>query len=45
MAKSDGRVPRKSARTKPEEAAEILKAVGFRSKQSNDVAAFRGNCS
>ena len=40
MAKSGGRVPRKSARTKPEEAAEILKALGFGPKQSNDVAAY-----
>ncbi len=40
MAKSGGRGPRKSVRTKPDEAAEILKALGFGPKQSNEVAAY-----
>jgi hypothetical protein len=40
MAKRGSPPTRKSARTKPEEAAEILKALAFGPKQSNEVAAY-----
>ncbi len=40
MAKRGNPTTRMSARTKPEEAAEILKALGFGPKQSNEVAAY-----
>lgn len=40
MAKRGSPTTRKSDRTKPDEAAEILKALGFGPKQSNEVAAY-----
>ncbi|MCX7409784.1 MAG: BsuBI/PstI family type II restriction endonuclease [Planctomycetales bacterium] len=40
MAKRGSPTTPKSARTKPEEAVEILKALGFGPKQSNEVAAY-----
>ena len=40
MAKRGSPTTRKPERTKPEEAAEILKALGFGPKQSNEVAAY-----
>ena len=40
MAKRESRATPIVARTRPEEAAEILKALGFSPKQSNEVAAY-----
>ena len=40
MAKRGSRSTRTVTRTRPEEAAEILKAIGFGPKQSNEVAAY-----
>ena len=40
MAKRESRATPIVARTRPEEAAEILKALGFGPKQSNEVAAY-----
>lgn len=40
MAKQTRPTTRRSARTKPQEATEILKALGFGPKQSNEVAAY-----
>ena len=40
MAKRGSRSTRETIRTRPDEAVEILKALGFGPKQSNEVAAY-----